>query len=115
MLHFITELADLMVDLGMKGIWEESRYQPGVYNSFSSISRRNESILIVLHKAEGSHLTQCAALIMLKEGEFITQEKSCKDVCIAEHLGEETGKALLVWLGQMKTEKTISLSKSVWH
>lgn len=53
-------------------------------------------MLIVLHKAEGSHLTQCAALIMLKEGEFITQEKSCKDVCIAEHLGEETGKALLV-------------------
>lgn len=44
---------------------------------------------------------------MLKEGEFITQDKGCKDMWGVENLGEETGKASLVWLSQMKIENDI--------
>lgn len=50
---------------------------------------------------------------MLREGELVTQGKGYKDVWGVENLGEEAGKALLVWF--MKTENyIISLSKSVW-
>lgn len=68
---------------------------------------------MVLHRAEGSHLTHSAALLMLREGEFLAQEKGSEDVWGVENLGEETEKALLAWLSQMKTENyMISLSKS---
>lgn len=56
--------------------------------------------------------TPCTALAMFKEGEFVVHQKGYKDARGVENLWEETGKALLVWLSQMKTENgMISLSE----